>query len=69
VRCGVDSFTQKRVLELRQEIVALQHDNETYRGKKRHTLSEVNMNELRWRRLLAIREELLRLSGHSKTIQ
>ena len=65
----MDSFTQKRVLELRQEIVALQRDNESFQRKRSRTPSEVNTNELRWRRLLAIKEELLRLSGHSKRIQ
>jgi hypothetical protein len=62
----VDSFTRQRVLGLRQEIAALHRDNEVYRWKKRHTPSEVNMNELRWRRLLAIKEELLRLNQHSR---
>jgi hypothetical protein len=65
----VDSFTQKRVLELRQEIAALQRDNESYRRQKRRTDSEFNTNELRRLRLLAIKEELLKLSEHSKRIQ
>jgi hypothetical protein len=68
-RSGVDSFTQQRVLELREEIAALQRDNESYRRKRSHTDSELNTNELRRLRLLAIKEELLRLSGHSKRIQ
>jgi len=65
----VGSFTQKRVLELRQEIAALQRDNEAYRRREHHKDSEFNTNELRRLRLLAIKEELLRLSGHSKRIQ
>ena len=65
----MDSFTQQRVLELRQEIAALQRDNESYLHQKRHTDSEFNTNELRRRRLWAIKEELLRLSGRSKRIQ
>ena len=62
----MDSFTQQRVLELRREIAVLQRDNESYRLQKRHTDSEFNTNELRRLRLLAIKEELLRLSGPPK---
>ena len=58
----MDAFTQQRVLELRQEIAALQHDNESFRWQKRHTASEENTNELRRLRLLAIKEELLRMT-------
>jgi len=65
----VDSFAQQRVLELREEIAALQRDNESYQRKRNHTDSEFNTNELRRLRLLAIKEELLRLSGRSKRIQ
>lgn len=60
------SFTQQRVLELREEIARLQHENESYRRQKCHTDSELKYNELRRLRLLAIKEELLRLSGPSK---
>jgi len=56
----VDVFTQQRVWELRREIAAVQRDNESYRGQKRHTASEINTNELRRLRLLAIKVELLR---------
>lgn len=65
-RWAVDSFTQQRVLELRKEIATLQHENELYRQKKYHGPAEFNNNELRRLRLLAIQEELLRLSGPSK---
>ena len=65
----MDAFTQQRVLELRQEIASLQRDNESYRWQKRHTASEVNTNELRRLRLLAIKEELLRLNEYPKRIQ
>ena len=65
----MDSFTQKRVLELRKEIAALQRENELYQRKRSHPDSELNINDLRRLRLLAIKEELLRLSGRSKRIQ
>ena len=65
----MDSFTQQRVLELRQEIASLQRDYESYRGQKRHTDSEFNTNELRRLRLLAIKEELTRLNQNPKRIQ
>jgi hypothetical protein len=65
----VDAFTQQRVLELRQEIASLQRDNEPYRWQKRHAASEINTNELRRLRLLAIKEELLRLNERPKRIQ
>ena len=58
----MDAFTQQRVLVLRQEIAALQRDNESFRCQKRHTSSEDNTNELRRFRLLAIKEELLRMT-------
>ena len=58
----MDAFTQQRVLELRQEIASLQRDNESFRWQKRHTASEDNTNELRRFRLLAIKEELLRMA-------
>jgi hypothetical protein len=58
----VDAFTRQRVLELRQEIASLQRDNESFRWQKRHTESEDNTNELRRFRLLAIKEELLRMT-------
>ena len=65
----MDSVTHQRVLELRQEIAVLQRDNESYQRQLRHTDSEFNTNELRRLRLLAIQEELLRLSGRSNRIQ
>ena len=65
----MDSFTQQRVLELREEVAALQRENESYRQHKRHSSSEVNANELRTLRLIAIKEELIRLSGRLTRIQ
>ncbi len=61
----MDSFTQQQVLKLRYEIAAVQRDNESYRRHTRHTDSEVKIDELRRLRLVAIKEELLRLSGSS----
>ncbi len=58
----MDAFTQQRVLVLRQAIAALQRDNESFRSQKRHTASEDNTNELRRFRLLAIKEELFRMT-------
>ena len=58
----MDAFTQQRVLELREEIVALQRDNQSYQQKRNHTDSEFKTNELRKLRLLAIKEELVRLN-------
>jgi len=65
----VDAFTQRRVLELRHEISELQRDNESYRWQERHTAAEINTNELRRLRLLAIKEELMRLNERPKRIQ
>ena len=65
----MDAFTQQRVLELRQEIAELQRDNESYQRKGSHTESEVNTNELRRLRLLAIKGELVRLSERQLKIQ
>lgn len=59
---GVDAFTQKRVLELRDEIASIQHENELYQSQKHHTLEQEHANDLRRSRLLAIREELKGLS-------
>ena len=58
----MDAFIQGRVLELRKEIAALRYDNESYQQKTSHTDSEFKTNELRKVRLLAIKEELVRLS-------
>jgi hypothetical protein len=65
----VDAFTQQRVLELRHEIAELQQDNESYRWHERHTAAEINTNELRRLRLLAIKEELMGLNERAKRIQ
>jgi hypothetical protein len=59
---GVDAFTQKRVLELRDEIASLQHENQLYWSRKHCTLEQEHANDFRRSRLLAIREELKRLS-------
>ena len=66
---SVDPSSQHRISELRREIALLQHDNELYRLKQRRAPSEVSSNELRRLRLLAIREELLRLHTYPKRIQ
>ena len=58
----MDAFTQKRVLELRDEIASLQRENELYWSQKYHTLEQEHANDLRRSRLLAIQEELKRLS-------
>ena len=60
----MDAFTQQRVLVLRRGDKArpFKHDNEYFRCQKRHTASEDNENELRRFRLLAIKEELLRMT-------
>jgi hypothetical protein len=58
----VDTFSQQRVLELRQEIASLQHDNDSYRLHKRQTAEDAKLNEVRRIRLLAIREELFRMT-------
>jgi hypothetical protein len=57
----VDAFTQRRVVELRNEINALQDQNQTYRLQGRHTLAESDQQEVRRLRLLAIKEELSRM--------
>jgi len=62
----VDAFTQRRVLELRQEIASLQSQNETYRLLGRHTLAESDQQEVRRLRLLAIKEELARMIESSQ---
>ena len=61
----MDSFTQ-RVLELRKEIATLQRDNESFQRKSYRSTLEFHTNELRRLRLVAIKEELLRLSARSK---
>jgi hypothetical protein len=58
----VDAFTQERVLELRQEIASLQHDNDLYRLHTRHSAEDSRLSEVRRLRLLAIKEELLRMN-------
>ena len=65
----MDSFTQQRVLELREEIAALRRQNEVFRRQQHRTTSQVNDHELRKRRLLEIKEELLSLGGRSMGIQ
>jgi hypothetical protein len=57
----VDAFTQRRVAELRNEIIALQDQNQMYRLQGRHTLAESDQQEVRRLRLLAIKEELARM--------
>ena len=59
---SMDAFTQQRVLELKQEIAALQRENESYRGRRRHAAPEANTTELIRLRLVAIKEELARMT-------
>jgi hypothetical protein len=65
----VDAFTQQRVLKLRDEIAALQRENELYRVRGHHTLEEKHANDLRRFRLLTIREELRSLLQPKSTAQ
>jgi hypothetical protein len=58
----VDAFSQQRVLELRQEIASLQHDNDLHRLHRHRNKSGVDLNEVRRLRLLAIKEELVRMT-------
>ena len=61
---SMDVFTQRRIVTLRHEIASLQHNNEVYRLQRHHTQLEVDTNEVRRFRLLAIREEL-----HNMTVR
>jgi hypothetical protein len=61
----VDLFAKERVFELREEIAQLKRANESYQRQRYHPASEIITNELRRVRLLAIRDELLRLNGRS----
>jgi hypothetical protein len=56
---GVDSFTQRRISELRDEIAALQLQNSAYAQRGFHTAAERNIRDLRQERLQAIKQELL----------
>jgi hypothetical protein len=60
----VDVFIQQRILSLRHEIAVIQRDNKVYqlRRKRIRITSEDDMHEERRLRLLAIKEELLRLT-------
>jgi hypothetical protein len=57
----VDVFSRQRVLELRQEIASLQHDNDLYRLRTRHSAENARLSDLRRLRLLAIKEELFKM--------
>ena len=59
---SMDVFTQRRIVTLRHEIASLQHNNEVYRLQRHHTQLEIETNEMRRLRLLAIREELRNMS-------
>jgi hypothetical protein len=65
----VDAFSQQRVLVLRQEIASLQHDNDLYRSLGRRNKSGVDLSEVRRLRLLAIKEELVRMTQPSRRKQ
>ena len=58
----MDAFTQERVLELRLEIASLQQDNDLYQLHTRHSAEDSRLSEVRRLRLLAIKEELLRMN-------
>jgi hypothetical protein len=59
----VDAFTQRRVSELRNEITALQDQNQTYHIQESHTQAESDQQEVRRLRLLSIKEELAKMIG------
>ena len=59
---SVDAFSQRRVLELRQEIGLLRQDNDLYQLRKRYPAEDAKLNEVRRLRLLAIKEELVRMT-------
>jgi hypothetical protein len=59
----MDAFTQQRVVELRQEIASLHQSIQLYQSQKRHLADEARVNEVKRFRLLAIKEELLRMTG------
>ena len=62
----MDAFTQKRVLELRQEIASLQQDNHLYRLHTRHSAEDTRLSDLRRFRLFAIKEELFGMTETGK---
>lgn len=59
----MDAFTQRRVSELRNEITALQDQNQTYHIQESHTQAESDQQEVRRLRLLSIKEELAKMIG------
>jgi hypothetical protein len=59
----VDAFTQRRVMQLRNEIASLQHENESYRSQSRHTPEQRDSDDLRGIRLQAIREEIIKMTA------
>jgi hypothetical protein len=58
---AVDTFTQRRISELRSEIAALRHEQLVYAQQAFHMPAEKHTRDLRRQRLRAIKEELLRL--------
>jgi hypothetical protein len=65
----MDAMDQKRIVELRREIVSLQRENETYRSQAHHSAAESKRNELRKLRLLAIQEDLITLNAFRQRMQ
>ena len=55
----MDAFTERRLSELREEIVALQLQNSVYAQRSFHTAAERNTRDLRQERLQAIKQELM----------
>ena len=58
---AVDTFTQRRISELRSEIAALQHEQLVYAAQAFHTPAERHTRDLRRQRLETIKQELLHL--------
>jgi hypothetical protein len=59
----VDTFTQQRVLQLRNEIAFLRRENAQFRSQKNHTVEQWQLDQSRLSRLLEIREELGNLAN------
>jgi hypothetical protein len=66
----MDGLSRNRIGQVRLEIASLRQEHESYKLKGRHhTQAEVVSNDLRKVRLLAIQEELLKLSTNRQRIQ
>jgi len=66
----MDGLRQNRIVQVRLEIASIQQENELYRSKgHRRSSAEFVSHDLRKLRLLAIQEELLKMSSRSLRIQ